>query len=554
MGVLGGLVLLVVLGIVGHKAYVRFEGDRLIRRAHLFLDAGDSKSAALTAGRAFQLNAANVEAARVLAAVGERDGQDNAVSWRQQVVSLMPDSVEDFIALAKTALQFNQMGVAEGALNKVSSRAGELPAYHEVAAQLAAAKRDPATAEKELAQSVKLAPANKTYEFQLALLQLQSGSPEARERASVVLRRFLENAEWRAPAARALRDDATQRQNVPALIDYSSRLHGYPEATFRDRLSYVQVLRAVNDQQFAGKLTELQNEAAADPGKLTVLLSWMGGNSLAMLALDWIKRLPPEAITQRPVPAMVAECYVAAGDWDALAQWCKKTNWGDLEFLRHAFLARAARGHGEDFGVRSEWNAAIRAAGQNGNQIFILEQAAAKWGWRTEAEDLLWALGKNPEKQRAALALLNQLYTEKGQTADLYRVVSRLYEINPGDEASQNNLAQLSLLLNVNADLARTRAEQLYKKHPENAAFASTYAFALYQKGQYQQAVKVMSPLKPEDLAEPGIAAYYGIFLAAAGERAKAGEYLERGSKASLFPEEKTLVEKARKTISGAQP
>jgi Flp pilus assembly protein TadD len=93
-------------------------------------------------------------------------------------------------------------------------------------------------------------------------------------------------------------------------------------------------------------------------------------------------------------------------------------------------------------------------------------------------------------------------------------------------------------------------AEHLYQKHPENAGFVSTYAFSLYQRGQYERAVKAMSSLKPADLAEPGIAAYYGIFLAAAGDKAKAAEYLGRSSKASLLPEEKALVEKARSAAS----
>jgi Flp pilus assembly protein TadD len=554
LGVLGALIVLVGLGIFGYKAYLRFEGDRLIRRAHDYFEAGDSKSAALTAGRAFQLNGSNVEAARILAAVGDRDGISTAIGWRQQVVALVPDSVEDSIALAKTALQFHEVGIAEGALSKVSNRAEQLPSYHDAAAQLAAAKNDSSTAEKELTEALKLAPANKLYQLKLALLQLQSKSRETRDRASSVLEHLLEDAESRAPAVRALRDNAARNQDGPSVLDYSARLQGYPEATFRDRLSYVQVLRALNRHEFASKLSELQTEAAKDPGKLTILLSWMSANNLAVMAIDWVKRLPPDALTQRPVPAAVADCYVVTEDWNALSQWCKKTDWHDLEFLRHAYLARAARGHEEEFAARSEWNAALQNAGANGDRILSLEQTAAKWGWKKEAEELLWTLGKNPEKQRAALASLNQYYTEKGQTADLYRVVARLSEINPDDESVQNNLTQLSLLLNLNVDLAQTQAEELYRKHPGDAIFASTYAFSLYHRGLFQQAVKVMDKLKPGDLLDPSVSAYYGIFLAAAGDKVKAAEYLERGSKASLFPEEKALVEKAHKTNSGSAP
>ena len=54
-----------------------------------------------------------------------------------------------------------------------------------------------------------------------------------------------------------------------------------------------------------------------------------------------------------------------------------------------------------------------------------------------------------------------------------------------------------------------------------------------------------MSQLKPEDLEKPQIAAYYGIFLAAAGDP-RAPEFLDLGSQAQLLPEEKMLLEKAR--------
>jgi hypothetical protein len=34
--------------------------------------------------------------------------------------------------------------------------------------------------------------------------------------------------------------------------------------------------------------------------------------------------------------------------------------------------------------------------------------------------------------------------------------------------------------------------------------------------------------LKPEELDKPGLAAYYGVFLAAAGDKSRAAEYLKK--------------------------
>ena len=114
----------------------------------------------------------------------------------------------------------------------------------------------------------------------------------------------------------------------------------------------------------------------------------------------------------------------------------------------------------------------------------------------------------------------------------------------------QNNFAQLSLLLNLNADRGQKLAREIYEKEPKNPAYASTYAFALHVQGDTKKALKVLETLTPGELHKPEVAAYYGIMLAAAGDQTRAGEYLDLGEKATLLPEEKTLIEKARRSLA----
>jgi predicted Zn-dependent protease len=116
----------------------------------------------------------------------------------------------------------------------------------------------------------------------------------------------------------------------------------------------------------------------------------------------------------------------------------------------------------------------------------------------------------------------------------------------------QNNFAQLSLLLNLNIDRGQKAAREVYEKDPKNPAYVSTYAFALYSAGDSKRAQKVLETLPPEELRKPEMAAYYGVILAAAGDRARASEFLGLGEKASLLPQEKALLEKARRAL--AQP
>ena len=145
---------------------------------------------------------------------------------------------------------------------------------------------------------------------------------------------------------------------------------------------------------------------------------------------------------------------------------------------------------------------------------------------------------------------LYSYFAQQGATQDLYRVLLRREEFHPNDPVVQNNIAQLALLLNLNADRGFRLARDLHEREPKNPAYASTYAFGLHSRGDTKKALGVMNALPPEQLLQPEIAAYYGIILAAAGEHAKAGEYLDAGQKAGLLPEEKALVDKARRTLA----
>jgi len=159
-------------------------------------------------------------------------------------------------------------------------------------------------------------------------------------------------------------------------------------------------------------------------------------------------------------------------------------------------------------------------------------------------------LAENRDAQRDALQALYRYYAEQRDTTGLFRALSRLVAVMPEDPAVRNNFAQISLLLKAEPFRARGIARNLHEAHPHDAAFASTYAFALFQSGDVKGAVKIMSQLTPEQLHDPSIAAYYGILLAAAGQNDAATEYFGRAEKAKLLPEEEELVAQAKSSLA----
>jgi lipopolysaccharide biosynthesis regulator YciM len=224
-------------------------------------------------------------------------------------------------------------------------------------------------------------------------------------------------------------------------------------------------------------------------------------------------------------------------------------NWAAFDFLRHAYRARALRGEQQQTAAEQEWSRAQKAAGENSQALLMLARTVSQWGWEDETLELLWALSKTHQTRLEALQMLYQHYARTGDTGGVYRVLLRSAEIAPDDLTMQNNLAQVSLLLDADPERARKIAADLVKKEPTNAAYVSTYAFALHTRGETEQALQAMEALTPEQLQAPSIAAYYGIILAAAGQKEKAREYLERGAQTFLLPEEKALLAKAESTV-----
>jgi hypothetical protein len=300
----------------------------------------------------------------------------------------------------------------------------------------------------------------------------------------------------------------------------------------------------MQDQQFPSYLAELEDKAAADPGRIAALLSWMTRSKLNLLALDYVHTLPVEQSEKWPIPVAVADIYVQLGKWPELEAMTRKGQWTKFEFLRHAYLSRALREQGNGTASEREWiSATAQAAGQT-DFLTVLSQTASEWKWEKENTDLLWSLSKQPEKQREAFLALFRNYTKAGDTEGLYRVLVRWTEVAPDDLNVQNNLAQISLLLDVNVAQARRMAADLYRKSPTNPAYVTTYAYSLLTNSNAKEAAKTMNSLTAEQLRDPAISAYYGICLAAVHDE-KAREFLTAAQQAPLLPEEKKLIDKA---------
>jgi predicted Zn-dependent protease len=546
LGIIVGFILFVFLCWGGCRSYNHFEARHLVRRAAGYLSGGDVRDAALSARRAMQLER-SPEAMRIMAQAAELSNDRMALEWRREVLEEAPRSTEDLLALALCALQFNEVAEAEKALRSVPSDQVETAPFQAVAARICEAKNNVTEAEQHWKRACELDPNNKSDEMGLAFAQLKSDAMAKRNSGRALLEKLRTDDKLRAAATRALIADAILHlENTEAAKTFAQELQGYPDATFADRLLYLEILRATKDQGFPGYLTTVENDAKANPITLASLIAWMNNSGMALVALDYVREIDKAMVSKWPVPSELAKSYARLADWDGLERFTKDGRWPQLDFIRRAFLARSFREKNKPEMADREWAAAEKEALTDVRSLEALERTTVEWGWTNEAVELLWQMAKTPEKQVDALHSLYKHYAKQRDTQGLYRVLSRLSELEPTDRVVRNNLAQIALLLNADPARARKIAAELYREEPGNGTYASTYAFGLYSQGDVTQALKIMNSLSADQLQDPGTSAYFGIFLTAVGRRQDAEPYLVRGATASLLPEEKALLDRAQ--------
>jgi hypothetical protein len=419
LGVPCGIILFLFVAWGDWQAYQRWEERHLVRRAAAHLSGGDVRSAALSARRALQLNSNSDRAMRIVAQIAEQARDRTALDWRRKVVDLKPHSTQDALALADCALQFGDINTAGKTLAGIDDDRKQTAAFHATAARLAKTRQDPAAAKNEWGEAVRLAPNDESYQVQFALSCLEQPAGAEREKGVALLERLRKSPTQRSAATRSfIADGMAHRQRLEELRTLAHDLQSYPEAIFTDKLLYLGILRQSYDPEYTTYLTKIENEAAAKPDDLAALLTWMNGNEISIVAIDFARSLPEGALSEWPIPRAMAEAYAKVNDWSALERLTANSNWHQFDFLRRAYLTRALRAENKPVATEREWAGAVKSASAQSQSLLLLTRVVFEWGWKNESVDLLWQVTKYPEVQFEALHTLYVQYTKAGDTQE----------------------------------------------------------------------------------------------------------------------------------------
>ncbi len=540
--VLGCTVALLV-GYAGYLSYSKAKETRLMGMARGFAAQSDTRNTVLSLSKVLRIDPHNVEAVRLMGDMAEANHQGDVLAWRKRAVQLAPHSQTDLIALASAALTVHDFALATNALGQVTPAYQNTALYQNAAGALAIAERDPIMAEKYFRQASSLDPENMVPQLNYAVLRLHSTNLVSVAEARVALTKIADgtNQAFRSQALRELTGDAFIHGQLNAAQRLAQRLLAETNSVFADRILQLQILQRIGGADFASALKASQAAAANVPGQIFTLAHWEIKNVSPAETLDWLKNFPPAQQTNQPVAMLAAECRVLTGDWAGLDKTLKHQYWGKLDFIRHAFAARAASGLQLSDGKDAEWGKTLETAGTGMDNLTALFSLARQWNWPNQEEQLLWIIVRHyPNEKWAAQALAESLMSG-GNTQSLMQLCSLQLSHNPTNIQTMNNLAMTALLLNAQEKNPYHLAQEVYQAQPTNISCASTYAFALYLQHKSPAALKVFEQFNRQQLEDPSIAGYYGIVLQATGHAAQAPKYLKIASQSHLLPEEKKL-------------
>jgi predicted Zn-dependent protease len=544
-------ILLVLAAVVffGRSAYRHFKEQRDQTQAQAFLAKGDFRSAMLSARQALLLNPTNVPACRVMATLADLGHSPAVLDWQRRIVQDEP-TIENKLQLASAALRYQNppFPLATQILDELATTATNLAGYHIVAASLALSLHRLAEAETHFEIASQLEPTNQFHILNLAVVRLGGTNVAQAAQARAVLEKFRLDPELGLPALRALVVDRLAHQDTTAANDYSTQLLASSRATLADQLQQLGILQQLKSAEFTARLQAVEQQVATNASAVAEVATWMQANHLLAENIQWLTTLPAGVQAQQPFRLALANAYLENANWPALRDFASQGNWEEMEFLRLALVARAWSQLGVPQVADSNWSSAVTETGNRYGALTMLLGLTERWQWKRERMDLLQRIVEKFPRERWAQQTLERLYLADGDTADLQKLYVRLLELHPQEIGYKNNLAATSLLLKTNLPQSYQLTAEIYAQAPGNPDVASTYAYALHLQGRDQEGVAALQKLPPAQLAEPSVAVYYAVLLAATGNADAAARYRQIArAESKLLPEEKQLLEAAAK-------
>jgi hypothetical protein len=538
------------------RRYEQHRAHQAIERARGYIAQGDLPNAMISVRIAAQSDLFNLAACRLGADILELSNSREAVTAREQILQVAPDSVSDRLACVRTAVRFGELRTAEHAFAGLSTTEQATTEGLRTVALLRSAQHRSTEAQAALATLVARDGNDAAARADLAALDLRSNDPMLRIQARAQLRALAAKAEPRAhEAIRELLRDAMARKNAAEAKQYAEQLVRSPQATFDDSIRLLNVHRAWPGLGSWRVSTEIQSRAARDPATATQFATWLQLIGAPADAAAWIEALPPTIREDQSVRAALASALAASNQWQLFARELALGAWGpiDQQTVQWAMAARTLRLQQRTEAATATWNRVVTANALKRDPLLVLVRLAGLWSWGKEYTLTLRALAEAAPEDVWPLQRLTLYYYQNKDTMGLRDTWALWVKLHPNDDRARADWVLASLLCSPDAPAPAVAADarKLYERDPHDPFAVTAYAVVRWRQDDVRGALKIFEQLSAEERTRNGRGLYYGAMLADAGNTPKAAEFLALAVEPRLLPEEARWLKQARLAIAG---
>jgi tetratricopeptide (TPR) repeat protein len=511
------------------------------------LARGENIEAARTAFlRALALDGNNLSATRELVALMPAADFHNALLLRARLADLDPGDRENLEQMAALALRTNRSDMAAKAIHDLELAEGSTARVLKLRTALALARGDDAGAMTASRRALELDPQNIGARLAAALTEVRSGAAtEATERE---LTSLSANEAARLEALRGLRDLALRQSDRKKAADCAEAVTKLPQAAFADWILHADLTVEGNPARVEELLPVITAKAGTDPRALGSIASWLRKHEHAEAVESWVASTDALKSDATAAQMIRADNLMARSAWAELDTLLAGQKWGNMDFIREAALARAARSSDRVDDSIKHWREATGVAITKLVTARMLVELTNSWPeWNEQTGAFLWRASEHgPEYAVWALPQLQTRAGEKRDTSELLRVTRAMQRLQPNSDPIRNNIAFYSLLLNVSTSTANQIAGELFAKHPTEPAIVSTYALSMLLRDHPTEALAALERLPVTERESAAIAPYYALALAKAGNGVRAAEVVTHAQRDQLLSEEEALLKQAR--------
>ena len=537
------------------REYLGAKQQRSLAHAKDFFAAKDPVAAVAAIEVALSAQPGNAAAWRLAADLVEEAGAREAVQLRRRVVELEPDNPVNRLALALTALRFQELTTAFETFATLPDETKALPEAERLALALSLTGQAPPLADALFADLEKKTPTDARLAFSHAVLLLRHPQVEKAAQARQIVEQFRAKPDYRLPALRELYLDAVARRETDRAVQLAHALAATPGAALGDKLSAANADLIFGRKPFVALQPALAAQASGSAEDAVQFAEWLFVQQRVDEAKAWIAGLPPALAAAGPVLALKADWALRERDWEVLAALLRRGAWGPVTptALQLAMSASLIDSN-ENENLRAKlWHEAVKATRGDLASLRILHRLAAGWSWPNEALEVLVAIAEQHPSQtwahEARVILCRRLNDTRGMLAalDLWR------NVDPLSERLRYNAALLRVLLSgaIPGDYSAAMHEldDLYARHTKNPAYLTSAAFALAKSGKPKEAM-VRADLLPAPERALAARAPYLAYVYAVGRRYdQAAVFLEKAKGGDFLPEESGLLEFARTAV-----